>query len=544
MGATTAQYSLSFDSAKAGLPKSVDQWAKDIHAHSRLPDARLQRRLVNITKTLACFPTDSLPHACADWAETKAAYRFIENDRLAPEDLHDGLPKSTALRCAGLKAVFSVQDTTDIVFPAACHAEGLGRINSSPSRGALLHSAVGMSSDGLPLGILHMHSWCRKDDGKTARDRANRPIEEKESVRWLNAMRGAHQAIAELPPELRPVLWHVGDREMDIHEVFALAESLGDPVVVRWARDRRIENENQEIGKAHQSVAKSPCRGVVEIQVPRKRTEPARTAIAEIRFERQTLKPGKGNPRQRGRAPITLWLIEVRETAAPQGATPLHWLLWTNQPVDSLEDAVQSIEIYRKRWRIEDYHLVLKEGCRLEEVRFHTADRIRLAIALYAPVAHCRNARCGPPVSRRALHDPPRRDGMARLVDHAKQRLARRRPSAAHAPTGGEMDRTAGRPLGTQGRRHARRQDPLERLSRSSTPDGLREETRVAAQPGPSLKLTQNPSCSSAPRGGQRIHASSNGSRAPPCGPRKKPIELSEPKPSYSPPGPCPAVCP
>jgi hypothetical protein len=387
MGATTAQYSLSFDSAKARLPKSVGQWAEDIHAHARLPDARLQRRLVNITKTLACFPTDSLPHACADWAQTKGAYRFIENDRLAPEDLHDGLPKSTALRCAGLKVVYSVQDTTETVFPKACHAEGLGRINSSPSRGALLHSAVGMSPDGLLLGILHMHSWCRKDDGKTARDRANRPIEKKESVRWLNAMRGAHEAIAELPPELRPVLWHVGDREMDIHEVFALAESLGDPVVVRWARDRRIENGNKEITKAHQSVAKSPRRGVVEIQVPRTRTKPARTAIVEIRFERQTLKPGKGNPRQRGRGPIPLWLIELREMEPPKGEKPLLWLLWANRTVDSLADAVQIIDIYRKRWRIEDYHLVLKEGCRLEKVRFHTAHRIRLAIALYAPVA-------------------------------------------------------------------------------------------------------------------------------------------------------------
>ena len=387
MGAATPSYPLSFSPRKIRAPQSVRQWAEDIHAHVRRPDARLQRRLVNITKTLACFPTDSLPHACADWAETKAAYRFIENTRLAPEDLHDGLPKSTAEYCAGLKMVLSIQDTTDLVFPAACHAEDLGPINDSPSRGAFLHTALGVAPDGLPLGILHMHSWCRKDDGKRARDRANLPIEQKESVRWLNAMRGAHEAIAELPPELRPVLWHVGDREMDIHKVFALAESLGDPVVVRWARDRRIENDNKEITKAHQSVAKSPRCGVVEIQVPRTRTKPARTAIVEIRFERQTLKPGKGNPRQRGRGPIPLWLIELREMEPPKGEKPLLWLLWANRTVDSLADAVQIIDIYRKRWRIEDYHLVLKEGCRLEKVRFHTAHRIRLAIALYAPVA-------------------------------------------------------------------------------------------------------------------------------------------------------------
>lgn len=387
MGATTAQYSLSFDSAKAALPRSVGQWAEEIHASTRLPDARLHRRLVNITKTLACFPTDSLPHACADWAETKAVYRFIENDRLAPEDLHNGLPESTAQCCAGLKIVYSIQDTTDLVFPAACHAEDLGPINDSPSRGAFLHTALGVAPDGLPLGILHIHSWCRKDDGKRARDRANLPIEQKESVRWLNAMRGAHQAIAKLPPELRPVLCHVGDREIDIHEVFALAEQQGDMVVARWARERRIENENKEIGKARESVAKSPCRGLVEIQVPRKGTQPARTAIAEIRFERQTLKPGKNSPRQRSRGPITLWLIEVREIHPPEGEEPLLWLLWTNRPVDNLEDAVQIIEIYRKRWRIEDYHLVLKQGCRLEKVRFHTADRIRLVTALYAPVA-------------------------------------------------------------------------------------------------------------------------------------------------------------
>lgn len=65
----------------------------------------------------------------------------------------------------------------------------------------------------------------------------------------------------------------------------------------------------------------------------------------------------------------------------------MHWLIWTTEPAQNLQETLSIIEIYKKRWRIEEVHLALKSGCRIEAVRFETAERIAKAIALYSPIA-------------------------------------------------------------------------------------------------------------------------------------------------------------
>jgi len=93
------------------------------------------------------------------------------------------------------------------------------------------------------------------------------------------------------------------------------------------------------------------------------------------------------SPHHPERGPLTLTMVEVWESAAPQGVEPLHWLVWTAEPVLNLKQALRVIDIYKKRWKIEEVHLALKSGCRIEAVRFETAQRIAKAIALYSPVA-------------------------------------------------------------------------------------------------------------------------------------------------------------
>ena len=47
---------------------------------------------------------ESLPTACQDWANTKAAYRFLDNDRVSEEAILDDYFRATAERvgaCSG-----------------------------------------------------------------------------------------------------------------------------------------------------------------------------------------------------------------------------------------------------------------------------------------------------------------------------------------------------------------------------------------------------------------------------------------------------------
>jgi len=65
----------------------------------------------------------------------------------------------------------------------------------------------------------------------------------------------------------------------------------------------------------------------------------------------------------------------------------LNWLLWTTEPVGTVPEALRVVAFYKARWKIEEYHLILKSGCRVEDLRLDTAERIEKAVALYAPVA-------------------------------------------------------------------------------------------------------------------------------------------------------------
>ena len=363
------------------------QWARALFATADFGDSRLQSRAVQIVETLAAAPNDTIPQACGKWPETKAAYRFIENRRVSPESIHEPVGDQAARACVGEKVVLAVQDTTTLVFPNAYDTPQLGPVNSTAAKGLLLHSTLALREDGVAIGLLDQHSWTRapKVPGSKKKPRIN-PAKEKESARWLESARNAHRRVETSPAEgERPRLIHVCDREGDIYEMLhGIVVELGDGAVIRSKHNRRVDAERGVGGYAHDSICAEWPLGSFTVEVPRKPGKPAREATVEIRAQRQTLPAG---PSRRGCKDIALTLLEVWEPDPPEGQEALRWLLWTTEPVKTFAEALRVVEIYKLRWRIEDFHKVLKSGCQIEKVRFHTVERIRKAIALYSPVA-------------------------------------------------------------------------------------------------------------------------------------------------------------
>ena len=129
---------------------SPEDWSAERYETASLPDARLKRRLIQITADLARKPSDSINQACEDWASAKGAYRFIENERVTIESLQEPIAHATARDCAGYNVVFAVQDTTTLSFAQARQATGLGPVNDSPhARGMLFRSACFISKAGV-----------------------------------------------------------------------------------------------------------------------------------------------------------------------------------------------------------------------------------------------------------------------------------------------------------------------------------------------------------------------------------------------------------
>ena len=89
----------------------------------------------------------------------------------------------------------------------------------------------------------------------------------------------------------------------------------------------------------------------------------------------------------RSEGPLRLQLVHVWERSAGEGVEPLEWFLLTSLPVGSQAQAEQVLQWYRLRWRIEDWHRILKSGCKVEYLGHRTGERIERAVTIKAVIA-------------------------------------------------------------------------------------------------------------------------------------------------------------
>ena len=85
--------------------------------------------------------------------------------------------------------------------------------------------------------------------------------------------------------------------------------------------------------------------------------------------------------------PIALNAIWACESEAPDGSTPLQWMLLTTIQVSSFEDACEKLRWYTLRWGIEVYHRTLKSGCKIEDRQLGNAGAIESCLAIDSVVA-------------------------------------------------------------------------------------------------------------------------------------------------------------
>ena len=355
-------------------------WATSVLGRGTFPDHRLKLRAIAVLAQKASRPGDSIPQGAGSPAAAKATYRFLENPRVSARLLWCPIHEHAARALRGSERVLAIQDTTFINLPTLEATEGLGTVNGKDEEALLMHSTLAVRPDGHILGMLDNQVWARPpaEFGK-AKDRKSRPIEAKESSKWLRATVRAAALRDRWSPGTR--LLHVCDREADIHEVFQTAIGLGDDVLIRCSRDRKVEGP---WGRVRATLAAQPVLARARIEVPRKKGQRKRWAAIEIRSATVTLDPPAKYP---GRRPLSLGVVWVNEPVAPGGVEPLEWMLWTTLAVGTVDEAQEVVEFYRWRWRIEDFHRTLKEGCRVERTQLKTAGRIETLVAYSSAVA-------------------------------------------------------------------------------------------------------------------------------------------------------------
>lgn len=368
--------------APAPVAKPQD-WAEEEFGAARLPDRRLNRRLLTIARDFYAHPQAQIPQACRSRAKAKAAYRFFQHPETQMDILLEPHRQATTRRMAGQRVVLCPQDTTSLNYSTHPATADLGPIGSVPEGiiGLMVHDTLAFSVQGTPLGLVDVQWWARDPEAFGSKhERKNRPIEEKESVKWLKSFQRVAEAQRQCP---ETTLVSIGDREADIYELFhlALSEADGPKLLVRAEQDRVLA---QGQGHLWSAVSAQPLAGVQPLHVPRRPSAPAREAQLEVRFAEVTLKPPQGRTKL---GALKLWAVLAEEAKPPKGIEPLSWMLLTTLEVTRFEEAVEKLDWYTKRWGIEIFHKTLKSGCKVEERQLGDADTIQACLAIDMVVA-------------------------------------------------------------------------------------------------------------------------------------------------------------
>ena len=345
-----------------------------------LGDRRRVQRLTQLVASLAERWSQSLPKALARWAPLKAAYRFFDNRNVTPAGMLAAAWPACREQLPADGPVLLIQDTTTITIKRSA-TQDLGPVGNGQGRGLLLHSVLAASAAGTPIGVPCQLLWTRDADGPHRDSRRQRPIEEKESYRWLDL---EQQSLASLPPGVPAIT--VADREADSCELFAQARPAHAYLLIRAAQsDRSVDADG---GKLAARLAQQPVLGSYTLEVAPTPKRTGRQARCEVRLAPVVLQPPQnraaGSPRL---APVPVTAILASELAAPPEEEPLRWLLLTSWPVRSFADARQVLVWYSCRWLIERFHFVLKTGCGVEELQLRTAARLENASSTDSLVA-------------------------------------------------------------------------------------------------------------------------------------------------------------
>ena len=331
----------------------------------------------------------SIPLVCQDWANTKAAYRFFSNDRVSEADILAGHFQATRERLAATNGlVLMLHDTTEFNFKRdkpeligitkTVNKKGkTGWLTPHTLCGILMHSSLAVTTEGLPLGLGAVKFWTRKKFKGTAalKKKINPtriPIEKKESVRWLENLKQSTQL---LDHPGRCI--HIGDRESDIYELFCAAQEIGTHVLIRTCVDRLAGDGDHTIADEMAEVA---VKGLHRIEVRDSNGDPDE-AVLEIRYRKIRILPPIG--KQKRYPALTLTVIHAEGRGTPKNRKKINWKLITDLPVSSRADAIEKLEWYALRWKIEVFHKILKSGCKAEESKLRTAQRLANLIALF-----------------------------------------------------------------------------------------------------------------------------------------------------------------
>jgi len=362
-----------------------DNWIASELADVNLGDLRLNKRILKVASNMMTAPHETIMGSSSNWAEAKAAYRLFDNERFEGDSIRQCHEKATLDRLASENEVaFAIQDTMALNYSHHPKKQGLGHLHGT-MHGCYVHNSLMVSESGRVLGLLDQRIYIHKASERDS-DNKQKPISEKESYRWIEGLRKIHH----LTSEHEVVV--LSDRESDIYEYLWEANQLGQKVLLRSAKDRGLFlDKYQKRLRLWSYLKNTPVQGSYEITVPKSPSKPERKAVVEIRYTNDLLiMPPQRSSKAKEiiMQPVIFNAVWLKELNPPVGEEGIEWMLLTNIPIESPEDAKKMAKWYCIRWNVENFHRVLKSGCKIKDCRLENFESLKKMIILKSIIAY------------------------------------------------------------------------------------------------------------------------------------------------------------
>ena len=355
----------------------MQYWIKKELENSDCGDKRLDRRFELILERLSKKPSVSIPAACNGWDETKAAYRFFNNEKISEEVILKPHKEATIQRIAQQDVVLLAQDTTELELThAEQNMKDAGPLSSEYHIGFYNHPMLSLTPERIPLRLVDVHIWARdmeeflenkkRSKEEKEKKRLETPIEDKESYRWVKGYKKACEIARKVPDT---TIVQLSDSESDIFEYFLAAIPEDEEKMAEWivraCQNRSLSSKTQEGAwdKLWDKVARAPIIETIEIKVgkntpssnddrKRRQSPSCRITKATVQARRVELK-APYRPGGIHLSNVSVNAVLVRELKPPEEEGPIEWLLLTSLPINTLEEVLLVVAYYCCRWEIE-----------------------------------------------------------------------------------------------------------------------------------------------------------------------------------------------
>lgn len=351
-------------------------WVKENFNNVNLQDKRLNKRLAKIAKQMAQSPEASIPQQMDNWHDTKACYNFLRNPRVSHKKIQKAHRERVIANANKKKTILFIQDTSELDYSNLESTENLGFIGNHNNKGLSFHSCLAVEAEETNpniLGLANQQIWRRQDpslnkkETKTERTKRNR-----ESEVWLNNLK----AIGPAPEGCRRI--SIGDRANDIFEFFEGTKRLGWETVVRVNQNRSIKVDGEQ-SYTIDHVRSLESQGSTTITIRRQKdTNKVKVDLNVAWHEIDILPPKRLNKKANS---ITISVIRCWNEEG------LEWILYSSMAINTLEEAIEKIRWYAKRWIIEEYHKCLKTGCRIESSQLESSKGLENLLAILGIIA-------------------------------------------------------------------------------------------------------------------------------------------------------------